>query len=131
MRGKRWDLQLGDTLHLLHFEHGRFWKRNRKLLVDGEPAQPLTWRVYDGKTPVTEYPFIVNDLPLTVVVRYLQGKPCYDLLLNGISVETGQPVDLLALSTPKTKMDKLKEYLLYAAIVVVWRVAMEFFAAAR
>jgi hypothetical protein len=128
MRGKRWDLQLGETLHLLHFEHGRLRKKDRLLLMDGEPLEPLKWRHYDGKTPVTEYPFAYGKHRFTVLVRYIKTRPSYDLLMDGISLDTGRSVDIIGLSDPKTKKAKFLEYAMYIGLVILLRILMEFFA---
>jgi hypothetical protein len=128
MGSKRWDLQLGETLHLLHFQHGRYLRRNRRLLVDGQPVEANRWRSYQGKTPVVEYPFSFHGHTLTIVIRYVRGKPVYDLLLNGISAEKGRPLDLAGLAIPRTKMERFLEYALYVVLVILLRILMEILA---
>jgi hypothetical protein len=128
MRQKRWDLQLGETLHILHFERGRYRRASRQLLVDGQPAEALPWVCYPGRTPVVAYPFVFQGITLTVVVHFVRGKPSYDLLLDGISMEYNRPLDLQSLAQPKSKKDKFLEYGLYVALVIALRILMEYLA---
>lgn len=129
MRQKRWDLQLDNKLHIIEFEHGRLIKKHRRLLVDGEPAEPENWRVYSGKSIVTEYLFRWKDHLLTVVIRQQKRRKTFDLLLDGVSIESGRTLDLLSLSEPKSKKDKIKEALFWITLFIVWRIVVGLFPA--
>lgn len=129
MKGKRWDLQLNDTLHTVEFTHGRLIKKHRKLLVDGEAAAPEKWRVYIGRTPVTEYPFTWNGHTFTVVVHAAaRNTVAYDLFADKKSVESGKTFpDLEAMAQPKSRAEKVKETLFIIALVIVWRILIVLF----
>lgn len=131
MRSKCWEFQLGDTLHNVEFSHGRFFKKERQLLVDGEPAVAEKWRIYYGKTPVTEYPFTWNGHKLTVVIHNVKRAKTFDLFLDGISQENGRALqDLAIMSTPKTKKEKIREFLIILGVYLLWRILVGLFGGA-
>lgn len=128
MRSKCWEFQLGDTLHNVEFSHGRFLKKHRQLLVDGEPAVAKKWRIFYGKTPVTEYFFTWQGHTLTVVIQHVKRAKTFDLFLDGISLEHGTIApDLAALSSPKSKAEKLRELLLILVVYLLWRILVGLF----
>ena len=126
MRQKRWDLQIEETLHSVEFEHGRFIKKNRQLLIDGELAIPQNWRVYTGKAVVSEYPFLWHDHILTVVIKKHKRAVLFDLLKDGCSIETGVVPDFRALSQPKSTREKVKEALFWLGLILLWRISLVF-----
>lgn len=127
MRQKSWDLQIGETLHIVRFEHGRFLKKHRTLQIDGHEAIPENWRVYSGKNTVLEFPFRWRSYSLTVIKIIHKRKTEFDLLLDGVSVETGGKPDLLALSEPKTTWEKVKDVIFWLALIVLWRISVSLF----
>ncbi len=86
---KTWNLTLEDGPHQVMLEHNAFWGKKR-LLIDGGPPQRLGLSGTKGID--AEHPFVLGGHDAIIYIRNNGLSANYDLAIDGLSVDTGQPV---------------------------------------
>jgi hypothetical protein len=87
MKRKVWNLRLDDGFHSVALDHG-VWFGERTITVDGQVVE----RTRTGLDFGSQHPIEIAGYPGTVIIRSNGLTYTYDLIVNGRSLRTGQPV---------------------------------------
>ena len=110
MAGKTWTVSLDGVIHKIELEHGT-WSGKRVIKLDGQVIEEDKKLIDSG----TDHFFKIGEHLCAIHIHTGGFRFRYDLSINGISADTGQPTELIdgtptALYTSETAdlMDRIK-----------------------
>lgn len=103
MAKKIWIIKLDDVEHKIELEHGSV-SGKRIIYLDGKVIEYIRYNIFDKGS---KHYFIINNHRCVVLINS-EFKFSYDLIIDGISAETGLPGGLQKRHRMKINKDEIK-----------------------
>lgn len=117
MAGKQWNLQIDGQPWAIAFEHSTLTDK-RSLQVNGEKIKPTkgSGNLFDAGAEVH---FPVGSHACVVLIKTGGMTAAYELVIDGVSAETGQPVDVAAVAAAQAGLPPAWAWIFICACLAV------------